>query len=104
MNMQQVAPTAALAVVALAVGAGLGVLAPRPAPDACLQALAQHEAQYQLLEGALPVAADAVQAAARRSASGLNDATARLATIQDKLQAGEDPLRQATNQCKEFAR
>lgn len=100
MNMQQVAPTAALAVVALAVGAGLGVLAPRPAPDACLQALAQHEAQYQLLEGALPVAADAVQAAARRSASALNDATARLATIQAQRKAAEGPLQQVSNECR----
>lgn len=91
---------ASLALLGIGLGVGIGVLIPNHTSDACLQALDKHEAQYQQLEGVLPVAADAVQAAARRSASGLDATTARLATIQAKLEAGEGPLQQATAQCR----
>jgi hypothetical protein len=91
---------AGMALLGIGLGVGLGVLIPKGAPDSCITALDRHQAQYTQLEAVLPVAADAVGAAVRRSVSGLDSATDRINTIKGKLQAGQGPLQQASDECR----
>jgi hypothetical protein len=100
--MSKVHPWVASAALVVG-GAVLGMAAvsatPRT-PEACITALDRHQAQYSQLEAVLPVAADAVGAAVRRSVSGLDSATDRINTIKGKLQAGQGPLQQASDECR----
>lgn len=91
---------ASMALLGIGLGVGLGVLLPNDPPAACITALDRHQAQYTQLEAVLPVAADAVGAAVRRSVSGLDSATDRINTIKGKLQAGQGPLQQASDECR----
>lgn len=97
---------AGVALITFAVGLGAGAVAPRSpeTPVACIEALDRSQVQYTQLESVLPVAADAVGAAVRRSVRDLDDATDRINSIKDKLDDGRLPLAAATEQCRAGAK
>ena len=85
---------------ALVLGAVVGVNLPHAAPDSCLQALTQHQQQYDKLTEALPVAGQAIEAASVGSVRRLDAATADLKSIQVDLAKGRGPLDAATAECR----